>query len=155
MRYLKTSSMVGHNLNVNRVLLNKALCKALWLIPLFVVLCFFASTAQADVMQDCTLKEKTPQDVHDCVVAAQQRSMNELRSLGLAMTKKFRTGDDKRGFRRYAEGESHLVRDRKNHCVAAGKQAAKQQLDAEQANLACQADFNFSHAQELKRRYPE
>lgn len=144
MHYLKISSMAVRNL---------LWIKALLIAALFAV--FFIPTAHADVLQDCSLKEKNPQDVNDCIVAGEQRSMSELRSLSLRITKKFQTSDDKRGYRAYAMGESNLVRSRDKQCSAAGKSAVKAQMDAVQTRLGCQADFNFAHAQELKRRYPE
>lgn len=140
MHYSRTSWMVVRN---RRALLLAA------------ALSFFSSMAQADVMQDCALKEKNVQDFNDCVVAAEQRSMRELRTLSLSLTKNFQSKDDKRAYRSYAKGESRLVRERKRRCGTEAKNAVKQQMDPEQARLACLADFNFSHLEELKKRYPE
>ena len=114
-----------------------------------------SADAFADVMQECVQKEKNADDVSSCVVAAKQRSERELRTLSLAITQKFQTGKDKRAYRGFAVGESHLVRDRKKRCLIVKKDAQKNQPDPERAYLACQADVNFVHVMELTQRYPQ
>ena len=118
------------------------------------VLFFAASVAHADVMQDCVTKEKSLDDIHSCVVATEQRSVRQLREATIDITKRLRAADDKRAFRSYAAGEANLIQERKKICELTEKVALKAQTDAELARLSCQADVNFAHLSDLKKRYP-
>ena len=111
--------------------------------------------AQGGVLQDCGRSENTASGYDGCIVAAQQRSLRDLRLIDGAITTKFQADTkDKQAFRRYATAESHYVRERKARCGTAAEAAAKNRMDRQQARLVCEAEANFAHADELKRRYP-
>ena len=120
----------------------------------FSVFLLTAVAAHADVMQDCVVKEKHVEGIHSCVVAAEQRSVRQLREASLAITQRLRTADDKRAFRSYAAGEVNLIHERKKICELAVKVAAQAKADVELARLSCQADVNFAHLADLAARYP-
>ena len=115
-------------------------------IALFAALLLIAATTKAGTLETCQAKEKNAYDIQSCTEAERTRSINRLREsdpLVLTAIRKETNGNQYRALMRaYRMAQAQHVRERQTVC--AKKVAAHERI-------ACEADMNFAHIDQLTR----
>lgn len=113
---------------------------------LLLALMMVAAMAGAGTLEKCKSAEKTPDDIHSCIEIERSRSVNNLRDFDpearAALNRKTPAALRNALLQEYQAAQAQHVRKRSATC---GKKKAGD------AQLACEADMNAAHLEQLVR----